>query len=264
MKSWNVSCHLVTPAPQITDAPKAEVAARIPVARELPKAASTPSSQARAEKVSQHDWAGFYAGAILGYQFGHSTNTTGDFGYNADDDQWSYSESGLNVGAEFGYNSTSGRLVAGPEIELGYMNTSGSGAQPDAPGSDTVGQTSSDFYAALRARVGVDFNSYLLFATAGGIGINYETQVNDNCSIAPCGGSTVSADKKTFQFGYTFGAGVEHLFEVAEKSWSVKLEYLYFNLGSQSFSGTTNLGVQYSWTGQTSGNIVRAGLNFHF
>ena len=99
----------------------------------------------------------------------------------------------------------------GPEIEVGYLNTTGKGTQPSSPGGDTLGKSSSDLYTALRARMGIDVNDYLLFLTGGVIGTGYTSQVVDNCSIAPCGGSTIDAKHNGFVLGYIVGGGVEHM-----------------------------------------------------
>lgn len=226
-----------------------------------PIAFSESLSQTPAKELSLYDWAGFHTGLILGAQFGRSSDKTAAFGYNADNDKWDYNESGFNAGAEFGYSYTWHQFVVGPEIEVGYLNMEGSGAQPNSPGLDTVGKSSSDFYTTFRARLGVDLDRYLVFATGGAIGINYTKRVVDRCNIAPCGGSTVDAQKNGFVWGYTAGGGIEHLFK---QGWSVKLECLYFNLNSERFSGTTNLGNTYDWTGKTLGYIIRGGLNYHF
>lgn len=217
--------------------------------------------QTPTQEIFPYDWAGFHTGLILGAQFGRSSDKTGAFGYNADNDKWDYNESGFNGGAEFGYNYTWHRFVIGPEIELGYLGMGGSGPQPESPDFDTIGKSSSDFYTTFRARLGIDLHRYLLFATGGAIGVNYTKRVVDSCNIAPCGGSTLDAQKNEFVWGYTVGGGIEHLFE---KGWSAKLECLYFNLNSQNFSGATNLGNVYDWTGQTLGYIIRGGLNYHF
>ena len=217
--------------------------------------------QSQTKKIAPHAWDGFYTGLVLGGQFGRSSDETGDFGYNADNDKWNYNEAGLNAGAEFGYSYPWHRLVIGPEIELGYLDMVGSGAQPDSPGLDTVGNSSSDFYTTFRAQIGAVLDHSLLFATGGVIGVNDKKQVVDSCNIAPCGGSTVDAQENDFVWGYTVGGGIEHKLK---KGWSAKLEYLYFNLNNQSFSGTTNLGNTYSWTGQTVGNIIRVGFDYHF
>lgn len=213
------------------------------------------------KELSPHDWAGFHAGLILGAQVGTSSDKTAAFGYNADNDEWHYNESGFNAGAEFGYSYLWHQFIIGPVVELGYINMQGNGAQPISPGLDTVGKSSSDFYTTFRARLGMDLHHYLLYATGGAIGVSYTTQVVDNCSIAPCGGGTVNAEKNDYDWGYTVGGGIEHVFE---KSWSAKLECLYFNLNNQNFSGTTNLGNTYNWTGETFGYMIRGGLNYHF
>lgn len=218
-------------------------------------------SQTSPKEIVSYHWDGFYTGLILGGQFGRSSDKTGAFGYNADNDKWDYNEAGFNAGAEFGYNYSWHRLAIGPEIELGYLGMGGSGAQPNSPGLDTVGKSSSDFYTTFRARLGAVFDRSLIFATGGVIGVNYKKQIVDSCNIAPCGGSTVDAQKNDFTWGYTVGGGIEHLLD---KGWSAKLECLYFSLNDQSFSGATNLGNTYDWTGQTLGYIIRGGLNYHF
>lgn len=218
-------------------------------------------SQAPTKQLSRDDWAGFHAGWILGAQSGRSSDQTAAFGYNADNEIWRYHESGLNTGAEFGYNYFWYPFVIGSEVELGYLGMSGNGAQPSSPGLDTIGKTNSNFYTTFRARLGVDLNRYLLFATGGVMGVNYTQSVIDHCSIAPCGGSTIDAQKNSFTWGYTAGGGIEHLLE---KHWSAKLECLYFNLNNQHFNGTTNLENTYDWTGNTSGYVIRSGINYHF
>lgn len=176
-------------------------------------------------------------------------------------DKWNYNEAGFNAGAELGYRYSWHRLVLGPEIELGYLGMGGSGAQPESPGLDTLGKSRSDFYTTFRARLGTFLERSLIFATGGVIGVNYHTQVVDSCNIAPCGGGTIDAQRSDFDWGYTVGGGIEHMFYNA---WSIKLECLYFNLNNQNFNGTTNLGNTYDWTGQTLGYIVRGGFNYHF
>lgn len=218
-------------------------------------------SPEKSSQAFEHDWSGFYAGLLLGGQFGKSTDQTGTFGYNADNDKWDYNQSGVDAAADFGYNYPWQNFIIGPEIELGYLNMAGSGAQPASPGPDTIGKTSSDFYMTIRARAGIDFQRNLLFVTGGAIAANYNEKIIDSCNIAPCGGGTVNAKNTDFILGYTVGAGVEHMFT---NNWSVKLEYLYFNLPNQGFNGTTNLGNTYYWTGKTYGNIIRGGVNYSF
>lgn len=227
----------------------------------VPSAFAGSLSKPPVEKISRQNWKGFYTGLLLGGQFGRSSDKTNDFGYNADNNKWTYGESGFNGGVEFGYSYAWNWLVLGPEIELGYLGMHGSRAQPDSPASDTIGKSDNNFYTMLRAQIGADLDHYLLFVTGGAIGSNYSTEVVDNCNIAPCGGSTVNAKKNNFVWGYTVGVGAGYLFA---KNWALKFDSLYFNLSNQSFSGTTDLGETYQWTGKTFGFIIRGGFDYYF
>jgi outer membrane immunogenic protein len=207
------------------------------------------------------NWTGFYIGANAGGQFGHSEDKTADFGYNADNQEWGYSESGFTGGGQIGFNWQWRSLVLGPEFDLGYMNLDGRGVQPGSPGGDTRGESNSDLFTTLRGRAGIALDRWLVYATGGAIGVNYDTRVVDDRGTAPAGGSLVNAHRQNFDWGYTVGGGVERMFGA---HWSIKVEYLYFDLDSQGFSGVTNLGNRYGWRGETAGHIIRGGLNFHF
>lgn len=229
----------------------------------VPAPASAPEEKIEKpyEDFARSHWERSYFGAVLGGEFGKSSSKSGSVGYNADNEKWDYNHSGLNVGAQMGYNRLWNRLVIGPEFELGYLGFKGDASQPDSPGGDTVGKIESDFYTALRLRVGADVGRNLFFGTLGVIGVNTKTQVVDNCNVAPCGGTTMDANKKSLEVGYTVGAGLEHMFE---NNWSLKFEYLYFDLGKKDFSGTTSLGDSYGWTSETTGNLVRFGLSTYY
>jgi outer membrane immunogenic protein len=73
--------------------------------------------------------------------------------------------------------------------------------------------------------------------------------------------------------GWTAGGGVEWMFS---PNWSLKAEYLYYNLGSVTYNlsplihtltippfTTVASAFPHSST-RFNGNIVRAGLNYHF
>jgi outer membrane immunogenic protein len=211
------------------------------------------------------DWAGFYVGLHAGGQFGHSeTNDLDDYYFFADH-HFGYSESGANLGGQLGYNFQFRRIVIGPEFDLGYMNLDGDGIEPQ-PALRRIGvgtgSSDSDFYTTLRARIGYALGAqgdWLLYATGGGIGVNYHTRfmaVENNI----CG---IMASTTDFNWGYAVGGGVE---KKLGRHWSIKAEYLYFSLDEQSFSGeeVQVAGDFYRFEGDTMGHIVRAGLNFQF
>ncbi len=210
-------------------------------------------------------WQGFYLGLHAGGQFGHSENL--DHNYNVDifgippDKPWGYSESGFVGGGQFGYNFQWRWLVIGPEIDLGYMNLDGRGLEPGFF-QDTHSETDSDFYATFRGRIGVALNCWLIYATGGAIGVNYDTHVIDDKIGGPrFGNDLLDASEQDFDWGYTVGGGIER---AIGRHWSIKVEYLYFSLDTQHPSGVDNFGDRYTFDAETTGHIVRAGVNFRF
>lgn len=211
------------------------------------------------------NWAGFYLGAHVGGQFGHSeTNDLDDYYFFAHH-HFGYSESGVNIGGQFGYNFQFQRIVIGPEFDLGYMNLEGDGIEPQPEirhvGVGT-GSTDSDFYTTLRARIGYALGpqgDWLVYATGGGIGVNYETRFHAVENQV----EGINASTTDFNWGYTVGGGVE---KKLGRHWSIKAEYLYFSLDDQSFSGheIQVTGDFYRFKGETMGHIIRGGLNFQF
>ena len=139
------------------------------------------------------------------------------------------------------------------------MNVRGSKAYPQS--IDTIARTESDFYTTLRGRVGIALNhQWLIYATGGAIGLNFHTSVDDD-STTP-GSGLVDTSKRGFDWGYTVGGGVEH---GINRHWSIKLEYLYFALDKQTSSGvaSTDSGT-YRFANETTGNILRLGVNYRF
>src|SRR5438093_9322763 len=94
------------------------------------------------------DWSGVYFGLHAGGQFGHSEDAD-ETGYNIADRSWGYRDDGVVGGGQVGYNFQWGKFVTGPELDIGYMNLSGSGADPRSPDGDTIGHSESDFYVTL-------------------------------------------------------------------------------------------------------------------
>jgi len=196
------------------------------------------------------DWSGFYMGADLGGQFGHSED------HEAGGSAFGYHESGFAGSGVAGYNWQWHCLVLGPEIDLGYMNLDGSGS----PADFIKGESSSDFFATFRDRIGIALNKWLIYGTGGAIGVNYYVHVFD-----PQDRTIFDADHQDLNWGYTVCGGTERKINCR---WSIKAEYLYFSLGHENLTGQVvfqgqNLGPD-SFGGETTGHIVRAGLNFHF
>ena len=212
------------------------------------------------------NWTGFYLGLHVGGQWGHSEDRDLDGYQGPPGSEWGYDESGVIAGGQVGYNFQWNWLVLGIEGDLGYMNLDGRGVSHfDAVNfaSDTHGETDSDFYTTIRGRLGVAFGHWLFYGTGGGIGVNLETRVIDDCDVSPCGDGRLNAGKTEFDWGWTAGGGIEYMFGC---HWTAKVEYLRFQLDDQDFSGIeVHSGNPQHFTGiGTEGNIVRAGLNYKF
>ena len=96
---------------------------------------------------------GAYAGATLGITTGYLTNNTGDLTTN-----------GVPVSGIVGYTmALGGGIVAGLEGEIAWNNVKGS----QHVGAGFTIEASSDYTAALKARIGYAMGPALIYATAG-------------------------------------------------------------------------------------------------
>jgi len=206
-----------------------------------------------------HQWQGLYGGAHLGGAWGSTTaNDTGSA--NTLDDYWSAAPSGVVAGVQLGYNWVNGPVLYGLEGDLGYLGLAGSATSTYVLGYDRSTKTDSDFYMTLRARAGVIFNQWMFYATGGYIGADTKVSIVEECSNIVCGGTfDVSGSNSSFRSGWTLGGGIEG---DLGGPWTAKVEYLYYDLGSRTIT-TSGTGAT-TWNVDTTGSLVRAGLNYKF
>jgi outer membrane immunogenic protein len=184
---------------------------------------------------SYANWTGFYVGANVGYGFGKS---------NWDAPAVSPSPKGILGGLTVGYNFQTGTWVWGLEGDIDYSGMKGSA---DCAGGTC--ETKLNWLATARGRLGyAGWNNFLPYLT-GGAGIG------NIKATSPFG------DASKTQIGWTLGAGLEY---AMWSNWSVKLEYLYVDLGKfdcgASCSGVVGVTDNVSF----NANIVRAGVNYRF
>ena len=166
-----------------------------------------------------YNWAGFYAGLNVGYEWGRVTNTPG-------------SPSGLVGGGQLGYNWQNGQFVFGVETDLQVTGA-----------DDTFApwKFSNPWFGTLRGRAGYALNNVLLYATAG-------------LAYGDLKGELAGLTETRTELGWAAGLGAEYGFA---PNWSAKVEYLYADLGSRTFSITgTDNGLH--------ANFLRLGVNYHF
>jgi outer membrane immunogenic protein len=205
-----------------------------------------------------YNWGGIYVGINGGYGFG-STNWnavpaipfpgTGNFDING----------GL-AGGTIGANFQSGQFVFGVEADGDWTDIRGSLTSTTiCPVATCTYQTSNEWLATLRGRVGYAFDRVLVYGTAGGAA----GDVKATFTGTTAGGVVSTASTDNTEFGWTAGAGVE--FAITE-NLTAKVEYLFVDLSNGSFScaacgpGGTAASIPVTF----DASLIRAGLNFKF
>lgn len=241
-------------------------------------------------RAQAQDWTGPYIGAHLGadwqdadtsYTAGSGIFGPGIFVPALDDGTIPRSSSqdteGFIGGASLGYNLRSDLLVYGIEADATWLSLSESSAATSVGGffapTTTVTETKTDWLATLRARAGILVSPQSLLYVTGGLAAGHvegstsvTPQFPSSCALGVLCSSGSGSDTL---WGWTIGGGLEHAFS---PGWTVKLDYLYYDLGGFSYTaneispaapaaaGAENLIVDTDVTGQ----ILRAGVNFNF
>lgn len=242
-------------------------------------------------------WTGLYVGVNAGYEWAASSNvnttTVPDFAAPTFGTELALSsalasgsvplnQNGFIGGGQVGYNLQFGNnFVAGIEADIqgiagthGTGSFSGSGVPFTGETLDSTVQSNKriNYLGTVRGRLGFTILPTLLVYGTGGLaygGIDAATGIGQVNS--PFGGFGSFGSISNSRVGWTAGGGLEWLFA---PNWSAKVEYLYYDLGSVTYglsplTLTTPGGVAvYSSAPFSStrfnGNIVRAGLNYHF
>jgi outer membrane immunogenic protein len=263
---------------------------------------------AMAAPPSPNNWTGWYAGLNAGYGWGNgnidNSATLGICNFQSYLCPWfaeavpgqiDTNPNGFIGGGQIGYNFQSGAFVWGLETDF-----QGADIKGDASIANSVthmvqtstitipltakGSQKIDLLGTLRGRLGwTPFNSLLIYATGGLAYGHVQTDVSFSglnqhvvCPTCipgppipvPSGAPTAASESDTLA-GWTVGGGVEWMFA---PQWSVKAEYLYYDLGTVTLNqtdswlrlSTNSVEVLIRSSAHYNGNIVRAGLNYRF
>lgn len=263
------------------------------VAADLPTYTKAPPPVARG-------WTGFYAGANVGYGWQDPTAVfapadlfsaaliNGGFGANFTPLQppTSFDIGGVTGGFQAGYNwQVDQRWLLGVEADFSFSDITGRGASNFIvnPGGlnvpfSALASEQVEWFGTVRVRAGyLATPDLLVFATGGlaygkvehsastfdhgttfSIGVNVLCLGNTNC---------YAGSSSRIATGWTAGAGLEY---AIGRNWTVKAEYLYVNLGSDSFAapavvlvGPTPSRINVSYS-DTTFNLARIGVNYRF
>ena len=251
-------------------------------------------------------WTGWYLGGSAGFGLGNSGTVTPsatgiDLGVFGDGPRQLASvvpvingpidtdPRGALGGFQFGYNQQINRFVWGFEADYSWANINGSGTRTGAGtivfqnttvNTTTVGVNEQlKGLGTIRGRIGFTPSERSLLYATGGLAFGSASS-NTTIGVVQTINGVVTGDtftplsgtgSKTLA-GWTVGGGGEWAFA---PHWSVKAEYLYYDLGHLSYSpGTIVLlsggapipfgNIPVSASARFNGSIARVGINYLF
>jgi outer membrane immunogenic protein len=172
---------------------------------------------------------------------------------------------GVIGGAEVGYNWQVGHFVLGFETDFsGWDMSASSGVTgtgiPLAASFSSTTSVSSNWLFTARPRLGFANGNMLTYVTGGLAVGNFD--FSQSILIGPSGPALTGATSST-EVGWTAGLGIEY---AVTRNWWIKGEYLYVSFPNQSASQAVPSapGLTGTATGNLTGSIVRAGVDYRF
>jgi outer membrane immunogenic protein len=168
---------------------------------------------------------------------------------------------GYLVGGGVGCNHQVDRWVFGIEADASVVDAERTFSGTQGPNIVTT-TFSQDlkYLATVRGRLGLAFDNVLFYGT-GGLAFG-EVEASASAGDA-AGTSFLSGTHSATQLGFTVGGGIEWAFA---QNWSLKGEYLYYDLGSEvvTINAVVGPAETANFDYETKGHIFRAGLNYRF
>ncbi len=158
-------------------------------------------------------------------------------------------------GVDLGYNWQSGAFVFGIESDIGGFSINGN--RTNAFGGTVNINASGGFYADITGRLGyLVAPNVLLYGKGGWAYADTNWSPRSNLVGNYVYNNTNGAS------GWTAGGGIEYKLN---PNWSLKVEYLYFDLGANTET-ITNVGtnIRYRFDNDLTANSVKFGVNYSF
>jgi len=178
-------------------------------------------------------------------------------------------DNGVFAGGQFGYLWQRDRFVFGGESDLQYSFMSGSGSLTDVivepPFAGVTGTLSgrqmNRWFGTTRARVGFALPFKTLVYGTGGMAY---ADLRDGANLVfPSTGVSYPASVHKWKGGWVVGGGMEYKLKT---KWSLRGEYLYYNLGHQHFQTPMNTITGYitKYNMGSDGHLFRVAANYRF
>jgi outer membrane immunogenic protein len=232
----------------------------------------------KAPGVVPFSWTGLYVGVNAGYSWGPWDASSNQQVFNFESRTASPKVNGWLGGIQAGYNFQSGRFVYGLEGDIQITGEKDSQDWSD-PGAAAVIPVIGDFitgapgggpiaihnewkfpwFGTVRGRLGyTPAERWLLYVT-GGLAFG-EAKYNFTFS-QPGAGLAYALSSSETRAGWTVGAGLE---TAIDNNWSVKVEYLYVDLGTRSIDTADVFGDPFHVEFKVRDHVARIGLNYKF
>ncbi len=229
-----------------------------------------------ADRATTFNWTGPYVGVHLGYGWG---NADTDFSPRPNSftdlapTTLSPDPSGVFGGLQAGYNYQMGCWVFGLETDFSGSGISGTDTVSPIPrqaGSTFLGagtltaHEDINWFGTLRPRIGYTVMPTLLLYGTGGLAYgNVSYSANTNFR-PPQTNESYPVSFSTTKVGWTAGGGLEY---AVCRNWTVKAEYLFIDLGSETAVGHAipplpGFRVKYDF--ETTAHTFNIGVNYKF
>jgi outer membrane immunogenic protein len=248
----------------------------LPSGKEMKQVAPAPPPEC------DFTWTGFYLGGNGGYGWANNSDThfqplpDAVRFFSLEPTTLSPDPSGFIGGGQVGFNwqwnkwlvlgietDFQGSDIEGSERRSNFPDITGAGNGPD---SFLFAHERMQWFGSTRGRIGISPWCRLLIYGTGGVAygnVDYSADTNFGNPFA-----NYPVKFSETNVGWTAGGGIEY---AIGHHWSLRAEYLYYDLGSQNRTQNQLIGgvpqgppffVHYHF--DTTGNIVRGGLNFKF
>lgn len=217
-------------------------------------------------------WTGFYVGANIGYGWLRSTDeiTGADapsstfLANNVVATSLPLNSNGILGGIQAGYNwQAFPNWVFGIEADIAATDFNNSLTLPGLGFRPMTASERMNWLGTLRGRIGfTPMDRWLVYAT-GGLAYGHTELSAALSNINGCLGNNCQAGSaSTWKTGWAAGAGVEWAFL---NDWTVRIEYLHFDLGTVSHPMVDPV-LPFVFNAQAGfeGDIVRVGVNYLF
>lgn len=220
-----------------------------------------------------YSWTGFYVGGHFGYGWGSDPIIfTPDLNYapamaaGIIPSSLADNPKGVLGGIQYGTNWQFNRVVLGLESDFSFSDIKASQTlvttvTPTA--ATNFGEQKLTWFSTTRGRAGFTIADNLLLYGTGGLAAGRASASSlftaSGCAgvgLCPAGTETKSL------WGWTAGGGLEY----GVGHWSVKIEYLHYDLGHLNYSmiDPTLPGAFIEASTKFSGDIIRGGVNYRF